>query len=328
MAITSKDIAQMCGVSRGTVDRALNNKPRINPDTKVRILKMAEELGYRPDMLASSLARGTTMSIGVVVFDIRNRYFAQLLNAIEIEAKKQKYFINITIQENDPELEKNLIHNLVDRRVDGIILCPVNKGKKFNDFIEALSVPVVTIGNFLSKSIPYVGMDERAAIKEATELILTKGYEQIFFVCPPLSVRDKENIYVHEQRLKGFNEKVDEHKDKTFHVIDQKDDYGFIDELLRCNDKKSALLCSGDIFALEILKYLRKKGVKVPRDIGIMGFDGIDILDYVTPALTTVFNPVEAIGIKAVQNLFELIEGKTIENKCLIDYKVINGETL
>src|SRR5690554_6695584 len=84
MGIISKDIAKICGVSRGTVDRALNNKPRIKPETKERILKTAKELGYRPDLLARSLVKGKTMSLGVVVFDVRNRYFAQLLNSIEI----------------------------------------------------------------------------------------------------------------------------------------------------------------------------------------------------------------------------------------------------
>jgi len=143
MSITSKDIARICGVSRGTVDRALNNKPRIDPKTKEKILKVARELNYRPDLVARSLAKGETMSIGVVVFDIRNRYFAQLVNAIEKEAKKYGYLLNITLQEKDPEMEIKLIDNLVARRVDGLIICPVNKSNNFEKYLKNLKVPLI-----------------------------------------------------------------------------------------------------------------------------------------------------------------------------------------
>jgi LacI family transcriptional regulator len=327
MAVTSKDIARICGVSRGTVDRALNNKPRINPKTKEKILRVAKELGYRPDLLARSLVKGKTMSLGVVVFDIRNRYFAQLVNSIEMEAKKYDYMVNITLQEKDPEMEIRLINNLVDRRVDGIIICPVNKGEEYEKFLKGLPVPVLVIGNMVSEDIPFIGIDEFKAADDATELIISKGYENIVFVCPPLADIEKENIYSHEQRLRGFLNAVKD-KDIQFSVIGHWDYFNDITDILSNKTKKTALFCSGDTFAMDIVKYLRKINKYIPSDVGIMGFDGIDTLEYVTPSLATVYNPVEEIGVKAIENLILMIDEKNINKHILVDYKVIEGNSL
>jgi LacI family transcriptional regulator len=285
-------------------------------------------MGYRPDLIARSLVKGRTMSIGVIVFDIKNRFFAQLLNSIENEARKRDYFVNITLQEEDPELEIQLINSLVDRRNDGIILCPVNKGDKFAKFISELPIPVVVIGNEISQSIPYIGINEREAAKEATELILSKGYEKVVFVCPPLANKKRENIFSHEQRLEGFLQGVKKHAEVERDIIDHWNFISDAEELLEKASKKTALFCSGDTFALDIIKHFRKIGKKVPRDIGIMGFDGIDTLEYVTPQLATVVNPIDKIGAKAVENLLDLIDGQNIDKHILMRYEVVAGESL
>lgn len=328
MGITVDDIAKACGVSRGTVDRALNNKPRISSETKEKILRISKEMGYRPDLLARSLVKGKTMSIGVVVFDIKNRFFAQLLNSIETEARKRNYFVNITLQEEDPDLEIQLINSLVDRRMDGIIICPVNKGEKFSKFIMDLPVPVMVIGNVISPDIPYVGIDECKAAKDATELILSKGYERIIFICPPLENKETENIYSHEQRFIGFSETMKAHKHIDNSVISHWEFLSDVEKLLQDQSKKTALFCSGDTFALDLIKHLRKLNITVPHDIGIMGFDGIDTLEYVTPALATVFCPVEKIGRKAVENLLNLIDGNNIDKHILMQHEIVSGGSL
>lgn len=328
MGITSKDIARICGVSRGTVDRALNNKPRIKQETKERILKTAQELGYRPDLIARSLVTGKTMSLGVVVFDIRNRYFAQLLNSIEITAKKRGYFVNITLQEKDPYMEIKLIDSLVDRRVDGIILCPVNKGDGVGEYLRNLPIPLVVVGNFISPGIPFIGIDEFKAASDAFKLIVSKGYQRIVFVCPPLADKDKENIYSHEKRLEGFMAAAEQMKAIEHIVIDNWDYMNEIKKLVKKNDLKTAFFCSGDTFALEIMKLFRSLKITIPDQVGIMGFDYIDTLEYVTPALSTIYNPVSEIGSKTVETLIDLIEGKEVEPYLLIEHKIIMGESL
>ena len=106
MAITAKELAEMCGVSRMTVHRALTDTGRINPQTKELIQAKAKECGYRPDLLARGLVKGQTFYIGVVVLDVNNRYFSQMLSAISTEARKRGYFVNITLNEENKEIEK------------------------------------------------------------------------------------------------------------------------------------------------------------------------------------------------------------------------------
>jgi len=135
MGITTKELARICGTSRTTVERALNGKKDINAQTRERILAIAKKYGYHPDMVARSLVKGRSMCIGVIVFDIRNYYFAQLVSSIEQEAKNSGYTINIAMQEKEMEREIELINAMVSRRVDGLILCPVNKGPDFEEFL-------------------------------------------------------------------------------------------------------------------------------------------------------------------------------------------------
>ncbi len=334
MAITAKELAKMCGVSRMTVHRALTDTGRINSQTKELIQAKAKECGYRPDLLARGLVKGQTFYIGVVVLDVNNRYFSQMLSAISAEARKRGYFVNITLHEENKEMEKEQLERLVDYHVDGIILSSVNQGNAYRDFLKSLDTPIVTIGNRIAGGIPFVSIEEKKAAKEATQMILTKGYEKIVFVCPSVE-QTEHNTYVHRQRLEGFTEAVDQcNKTQELQVeslvIGVGD--GFVErtyEEMQSSAKRMAFFCSGDVFALDIMKYMTAKGKKAGVDYGIIGFDGIDILDYVTPRLCTIYNPVEPVAKEAVKLLFKLMNGETSKDETVIlDCEMMEGETL
>lgn len=333
MAITAKELAEMCGVSRMTVHRALTDTGRINPRTKELIRAKAKECGYRPDLLARGLVKGQTFYIGVVVLDVNNRYFSQMLSAIGTEARKQGYFVNITLHEENREMEREQLERLVDYHVDGIILSSVNQGKEYRDFLKSLDTPIVTIGNKIADGIPFVSIEEKKAAAEATQMILEKGYEKIVFVCPPVE-RTEGNTYVHRQRLEGFTEAVARWKKTQAAVeslvIDVRDGYvRRTYEELKNAGKRMAFFCSGDIFALDIMKYMAEKGKKAGEDYGIVGFDGIDILDYVTPRLCTIYNPVEPVAKEAVKLLFKLMNGEAAGDETVIlDCEMMAGDTL
>lgn len=328
MGITTKEIAKICGVSRGTVDRALNGKDRISPATKEKILSTAKELGYRKDMLARGLVKGQTMYIGVVVFDIRNHYFSQLVNTIELQARTMGYFVNITLHEKSKQKEYQLINSLVDHRVDGILICPVNKGPEFEKFLKALPVPVVVIGNLISNNIPFVGIDEKQATKDAVSMLLAKGYKRIIFVCPPLADRENENIYTHEQRTYGFLECAQQNEHIKMDIVNGWNFLDVVDNMLENRKFRTAIFCSGDIYALQILRHLKKKGIEVPRDVGIMGFDNIDMLDFITPSLATISNEIPEVGCAAVEMLWKLMNGQKTNTHILISHQVIDGESI
>lgn len=330
MPITVNEIAEKCGVSRTTVLRALNGNGSVSKETKERIMAIVDEYNYRPNLLARSLNHGRTMSLGVVTINVENMYFVQSLNIINKEAEKRGYFTNIVVCDEKTESERKLIQGLADRQMEGLLISPINKGKEFEDFLLSLHIPVVCIGNHVSDLITTVGVNEEKAAMDAVELIVCKGYHSIYFICPPLSVRDKQNVYSHEQRLEGFKQAGEKHKDLYFGVIESPDYTREVTEILANNkSERIAFLCSGDAYALNIMKFAGCAGYAVPRDFGLMGFDNISILDYIVPRLTTVSTNLEGVAATAVTELLHQIEDQDYAAKSIcLNYKIMDCDTL
>jgi len=287
VTVTSKELARICGVSIGTVDRALNDRPGISPKTKEKILRVSREIGYRPHLIARSLKTGKTMTLGIVVFDLDNQYFSQLIDALEKRLRTSGYFLHLTLSDHDQEREIACLEHLASLRVDGIFLVATNAGTQFSSFLKSLNVPIVTLGNRVSKTIPFVGIDDRAALGEVVDYVVSEGYREVVYYSPPLSYHGRENIYAVAERLAGYKESIDKHHLRQV-VIKEKNDFRLLVELLRSSSDRTAVVCSSDIFALQTLRYLSAEGFRVPEDVGLMGFDDIDLLEYVSPPLTTV----------------------------------------
>lgn len=327
MSTTTKDIARICNVSRTTVNRAFSGKGRISDETRQLVLNTAKELDYKPDLLATSLKKGKTHNIGVVVFDVKNQYFSQMLNAIELEAQKRDYNVNISLHEKNAHQERDMLSRMEGYRVEGIVLSPVSKNAQFEAFLKSLKVPVVLVGNRISSDIPYVGIDEKKAAIDAVAKIVSKGYKKIYFVCPPLADENNENIYSHEQRRDGFIQGIKK-CNVDGNIIGTWDYVKHVKEIMKKGNQHVAFFCSGDIYALELMKELRLLHLKAGEDYGIMGFDNIDMLDYIIPRLVTIDNSVEDVASRAVEVLFDIIDGNKIQNKTIIPYQLVDGETL
>ncbi|UQZ86107.1 Catabolite control protein A [Paenibacillus konkukensis] len=330
MGVTIKEIAVICGVSPGTVDRALNDRPGISEKTKAKIIEVARQLNYQPDYMARSLAKGRTMTIGVVLFDLYNRSFAQLMNSIEAECRRQGYFVDLVLTNKDPDNEKKCIEHLLHRKVDGIIIFAINYGEAFDHYLKSLNVPVVTVCNRVSGDWSYIGIDDRKAMKEAVQYICGKGYERFVYVCPPLSYRGKTNIFTQEERFAGCLEGLKEcgiHEPPV--IVTDKDYVGAIGRMsFGDGEPRTAIVCSCDIYALEVMNHLKGRGLRIPEDVGLMGFDNIDVLKYVTPALTTVEYDVEQFGLQAVRCAVEQIEQGSAAPVPLLPYRIIAGASI
>ena len=229
---TSHEIARICGVSRGTVDRALNNRPGIKPATKEKILKVAKELNYRPDFLGQSLVKGTTMTLGIIVFDINNRIFSQLIHVMEKQARARGYSIYLTFTDKQSEIEIECIDQMVSRKVDAIIMMSVNIGGEFEAYLKSLPIPVVTFANRISDEFPYVWIHDRKAIYDAVHYIVSCGYEHLIYISPPLGIRRHTNLYTIKERYQGLLEASAELPRLSYEVIRQHDYIPKLQQLL------------------------------------------------------------------------------------------------
>ncbi|MCP4397481.1 MAG: LacI family transcriptional regulator [bacterium] len=327
--ITTKEIAKICSVSVATVNRALHDRPDINPKTKEMILNIAAEHGYRPHLMARSLAKGKSMLIGVAIFDIRNPFFPQLIDTIQTELKKLGLFMHLGITNNSIHEEIECLDMMAGMKVDGIIVLPLNQGPDFEDFLEKLHVPVVTMCNRVSEHYTFIGAREKDAVKDAAKFLLKRNYERLIYVSPPLRYTGKRNIYTINERLAGFQEAISQSvvRPDTC-VVREKNYLERIEQLLSTGRSRTAFLCSSDTYALNVLTFLREKGYKIPEEIGIMGFDNIDFLKYITPPLATVSYPIERIGEEAVKSLARLLQGEQPPQEILFDTEIISGNSI
>jgi len=330
MAITVNEIANICGVSRTTVLRSLNGTGSVRKETRDKILTVAKENNYRPNLLARSLNHGRTMSLGVVTINMENLYFVQYLDAINRTAEHRGFFTNIVVCDESLESERKLIEGLADRQVEGVILSPLNKDENFEIFLKSMNIPFVCLGNKVSPAFTTICIDEKQAAADALQLIVEKGYEQVVFVCPPLENKDIQNIYVHEQRLQGVQTAAKQYKRVNTTIIGTQDYLLQVRKQLDAGlQKKTAYLCSGDIYALEIMSMGQEMGLNIPQNFGLMGFDDLNILRYVTPKLSTVSTSIEGLASSAVKELISAIEDEFYEPKTVIlNHTIVDRETL
>lgn len=288
-SISTTRLAEICGVSQGTVDRALNNRKGINPQTKEKILKVAKEYGYRPNIHATSLAGGRSMLIGVVVFDLDNQYFSDILMGIEKYCSLKGYSIIVMITNKNHEKEIECINNLYQMSVDGIIICPMNKGEEYENYLLSLDIPIVTIGNRLDR-LPYIGIDNAAAMCETVEYVLSKGYEKLIYVKP--GTGDK-NDFAQSERLNAFCEVC-----RKFGIEFSVTGVSGAEEKIS-EDKKNAIICPIDIYALRLL------GVASKYKAGIVSFDNIHVIDEIGLKLDSVSYDIESAAKAATDYIIE-----------------------
>ncbi len=302
MALTIKDLARICGVSVGTVDRALRNRPEIHPRTRERILAAAREHGYKPNIVARNLKTRRTWEIGLIVHDLENEFFAELVNAVQETAWQQGYFLQVAVSRRQPARERAALEHMAGRNVDGILLFPTSVDRDFDDFLRKLDRPIVTIANRVSPGWPFVGLKDRWILREATRAIIARGYRRLLFVGPFDAYGERINLYEIEERYAGLLDAVRETPGIESRLISGSDYVARIRDL-DLREARTAIVCASDIFALEILRDLRSRGLTVPEAAGLMGFDSIDALRYVVPSLSTVAYPIQRMGEAAFSML-------------------------
>ncbi len=296
--ITTAEIAKICGVSQGTVDRALNNRPDIKAETKSKILEVARKYGFREKVLNS--ADGVQGTVGIVVFNLNNEYFSNLITELEYVFGEENLATVVMMSHYDKKREAECIRNLYNMGVRAIVICPVNSGAEFENYLSLFNLPIVCVGNQIS-SLPYVGVDDFNAMRDITINCLEKDYEDIVYFSPALCYSDAP---AQRLRFKGFISAIG---NKKYEVVTS------IENIKHVYSKKTVVICSNDHYALKV--YF--KGTNA----FITGFDNIKtISDYKLP-ITTVGYSVSEIAV----NIAEIVLGKSDKTK-IIKHSIISNE--
>jgi len=329
ISATIKDIALACGVSEGTVDRALNGREGIKKETKEKILQTAKALGYRPNHLARCLARGSSKTIGVVCAGLGNPFFSSFVEAIERMAYESGYYLNLILTHGSREKEMEGIQYLAGRQVEGLIIIPLGYGEEYEQALLGLNIPIVTVYNRLSDKFIHVDVDGRLIMKNAVHRIVEKGYGRVAYLDLGYGTEwaEQTNRYSLNQRRLGYEDGIRQEK-LGEPVIFPKCDWEMIQKFLQEGSGKPAILCGYDNLAIRILNMLRSHGVSVPEEVGLMGFDNIPILDSISPRLCSVDCEIKDLGKKAFSALLQLINKDDTVSNYVTSYTFTEGESL
>lgn len=314
---TMKDVAEAVGVSVNTVSRALNNKPDIKESTKREILEVAEKLNYHPNRLAQGLRRQKSGIIGVIVADIANPYFSTLVKGLEEAATEKDY--SIILQDTDEKYEKEVeaVETMIEERVDGIVISPVQTESGTIEKLQEHNIPFVLVARrFGDIETDYVISDEVNGAFHATNYLLEKGHERIAFINGP--VHNSSAI----DRLKGFKEAFS-HKGRepdeeiiTHGAVSTEDGRLYFDRLMEKDVDFTAVFTFSDYVALGVLHAARSRNIDIPGDLEVVGYDDIEIARCLSIPLSSVKVPKRKMGRKALDILVNKINssGETPRN--------------
>ena len=327
--ITLKMVAESAGVSVNTASRAINSKSDINEETKKRVLQVAQELGYVRNATAVALRTRKTGTIGVVIADNRNPFYAELLNGIEVAAREKNYHIILANTQRDYKKEEEAINLLLTKRVDGLLITPVqDKDEDIKNLLDA-NIPFVVVGrDFENIEIDAVFNDEVKGGFLATEYLIKKGHKRIALVDGFIYKSPAKG------RLEGYKKALDKYRisldESLISVgdINIEDGYERTKQMLEKNLEFTAIFTYNDMMAFGSMQAIKEKGLRIPEDIGLVGYDDIQFSSLISPSLTTIRLKKQELGIESVKLLFSRINREHKKTKkIMLDVELQIRET-
>lgn len=305
-------ISERTGFSISTISRVLNGKAqkyRISAET-VRIVKNeAEKCNYKPNITAQSLRTRRTNTVGLVVPSIDNPFFANIANVIIHEARQYNYtVILIDSMENEKD-ERDGVNSLIGRNIDGIIVVPCGIDARYLESM-ANQTPIVLIDRyFTDTTLPYVSTDNYLGSYNATRMLIESGHRKICCIQgPPSSITTIERVRGYRAALaaSGLEEKA-EVSGTDFSIQN-----GYVETklALQAQERPTAIFALSNTILLGAIKAVQEAGLKIPDDLSIISFDNYTYLDFLSPAITRVNQPIEEMGILSVKILLNIVRDK------------------
>nr|WP_284454082.1 DNA-binding transcriptional regulator CytR [Citrobacter sp. MNAZ 1397] len=329
-AATMKDVAVKAKVSTATVSRALMNPDKVSQATRNRVEQAAMEVGYLPQSMGRNVKRNESRTILVIVPDICDPFFSEIIRGIEVTAAENGYLVLIGDCAHQNQQEKTFIDLIITKQIDGMLL--LGSRLPFDASIEEQrNLPPMVMANEFAPELelPTVHIDNLTAAFNAVNYLREQGHQYIGCIAGPEEMplcHYRLQGYVQALRRSGIT--VDPHYiargDFTFAAGGEA-----LERLLSLPKPPTAVFCHSDVMALGALSYAKRRGLKVPHDLSIIGFDNISLAEFCDPPLTTVAQPRFDIGREAMLLLLEQLQGHTVSSGSrLLDCElVIRGST-
>jgi LacI family transcriptional regulator len=309
---TIREVAESAGVSYATVSHVINNTRLVSQETRERVLAAMDALNYRPNALARSLRQGKTNTLGLVLPDSANPFFAEISRSIEDEAFKKGYSVFLCNTELDTQRELFYVDVLSKKQVDGIIFVAAGDQADSLEFLVSRNMPVVMI----DRDVPNVEVDAVLTDNQlggylATRHLLELGHKRIACISGPSSITPSA------ERMIGYRRALEEAGLSYDESLILRGDYHaqsgmeITHSILKMDPRPTAIFALNDLMALGALRAAAEAGCSVPKDLAVIGYDDLELAQYTNPPLTTISQPKKEIGVQAVHLLVDRMSRKS-----------------
>ncbi|WP_282943169.1 LacI family DNA-binding transcriptional regulator [Paenibacillus sp. RC67] len=324
-----KDVAKHLGVSVSTVSRAINNHPDVSQETKLHILEAIKTLNYRPNAIAKGLIQKKTFTIGLMIPEISDPFFSDIANAVEDSLAGHGYQVVYGNTSRNPVKEKQFISNAIERQFDGLIITPDGLDDELVDMLSKLEKPVVFLRRKTPAGlpIPFVDVNHYDAATIAVRYLLSLGHKNIGFIGMP------QTSHTGNERHRGYRDVM-----SSCGLLDENNlvaggrtiEAGreAMGKLYAQNPSLTAVFSANDLLGIGALEWLAIHNISVPDQLSVIGFDDLEYANLHWVQLTTMAQPRQEMGRKAVELLLQMIAEKGTEAvSALIEAKLIVRRT-
>lgn len=313
--MTIKDLAAKTGYAVGTVSRALNNQPNVSEKARQAILQAARESGFQLNQNAKQLKQVHSTNLLVVIKGTRNELFAELLEVIQSQVAPTRYSLVVDYMDEDENEVLRALRLIQEKKPLGILFLGGNEQNFLRDF-SAVDIPAVLVTNSAG-SLPFANLssvcvDDRAAAREAMETLIALGHRRIALIGGMKEVSDISRLRFEGcmDALRAHGIPFDPEQDYLGVKYHYSCGYRAAMELLSRGRDYTAIFAGADVLAIGAIRALRDRGLRVPEDVSVMGFDGLPLGDFLVPQLATVIQSRRELGEKSVEILLAAIEGE------------------
>ncbi len=326
---TLKDVAKKAGVSVSTVSRVSSDHPDVSEETKTKVTEAMIALGYRPAILAQGLVSGHSKSLGLLVSNVTNPFYPQLVAAVEEVASKEGYVVFLCNTCDDPERSKNYIDRLLRQGVDGIIHASVNTdAEAFLPLVER-GIPLVLINRRTRKlhGVDVVIFDSYGGARKATKHLIEYNHRNISLITGQLYISTEQD------RMAGFRAEMEAHQipvqdNWIFHVETSRENgYQIARQLLSHSPRPTAFI-SNDIVIYGILDVAQEMSLRIPQDLSVIGFGQIESANLGSKRITTISSQIASMGKIGCQRLIDAIQNKDHQiSEMILDVDLLDRGT-
>jgi LacI family transcriptional regulator len=319
--VSLKDLALELGVSISTVSRALNDHPDISPEITQKVKKLATEMNYTPNPLAMGLLKQATRMIGVIVPDLVTHFYSSIISGIEAVAEEKGYYILIASSNESLRKEIKAVDNLLKTRVEGLIVCLSQETKSFDHFDQLIqnNIPLVFFDRVCrTDEVSSVVVDNVKAAQKITEHFYTSGSSRIAYIAGP------EHLNISEERTAGYLAGIKkcglEFQPELLEKcnLSTKEAMKATARLLDLPERPDAIFGINDTVAFAAMKEIKRRGLRIPEDVALVGFTDEFHSTVVDPALTSITHPTFEIGQEAARLFFRSIENPDVKPEQIV----------